>query len=895
MSTTLSVKIHRYLKGLGICLLVVVLMAAMTGCEPIPRTEYNLTIGSTDGGVVTVPGEGVFTYPEGSVVALVAVPAEGYRFVGWSGDIGAVADADMATTTVNVNEHYAFTASFQQIPPGHYSLSISSSTRGSVANPGEGSFSYADGTVVDLVAVADEGYRFVDWTGDVATLADCDAALTTITMNGDCSITANFGEIPTTGAWMDKVVITTEPSPATAIQQLKNDALDIYAHFPYTGASLRTEILAEPGLTLADSFGSFREFTFNPVGPTFPETGALNPFAVPAIREAMNWLVDREYIAQEICSDLATVRYTCLNDNFLDASERYPDLLSAARTKYAHNPTKAAGVIKTEMEKLGAVSDNGRWMYNGEPVELIFLIRTEDERKEMGDYFADLLEGLGLTVIRQYGTSGELQWFWLHDDPALGAWHIYTGGWITSTVPRNEDRAFAQMYTNLWSEIGPLWEAYVNDPVFYQAAEKLWSRDYASATERRSLFEVCIRKSLEDSARIFLVNCKSFTPMPTKMRVALDLAGGSYRASMWALTAHFVDDENQPLVGGRLRVGLPVVLAGPWNPVAGMDSPSDAVAISATSDQGLQPDTRTGLRWPGRIEKAEVVVRTGLPVSVTNTEWCKLTFQSNIQVPLDAWADWDPTTKQFITVRQKFGTGGTNAGTKSVSYYPKGIFEIPLHDGSTLSMGDFILYAILQFDRGKEASAMYDESYAEQFGGFMEGVKGVRFVTDHPDYGLIVEYYSEHWELDAERMVTTMFPTYAQGPGAWHTIALGVRAEEDQVLAFSESKSSELGVEWTSFISGPSLPLLRSYLTIAKATNYIPYEPTMGLYVTQAEAAERWRNLDQWHEAREHFWVGSGPLYLERVDPEDRVVHLKRFWDYPDPMDRWLFLLEPLP
>jgi len=40
-----------------------------------------------------------------------------------------------------------------------------------------------------LVAVADEGYRFDELTGDAGTIADISAA---ITMNGDYSIRANF-------------------------------------------------------------------------------------------------------------------------------------------------------------------------------------------------------------------------------------------------------------------------------------------------------------------------------------------------------------------------------------------------------------------------------------------------------------------------------------------------------------------------------------------------------------------------------------------------------------------------------------------------------------------------------------------------------------------------------
>jgi uncharacterized repeat protein (TIGR02543 family) len=39
--------------------------------------------------------------------------------------------------------------------------------------------------------VADEGYLFDEWTGDVGTITDVNAA-TNITMNGDYTITANF-------------------------------------------------------------------------------------------------------------------------------------------------------------------------------------------------------------------------------------------------------------------------------------------------------------------------------------------------------------------------------------------------------------------------------------------------------------------------------------------------------------------------------------------------------------------------------------------------------------------------------------------------------------------------------------------------------------------------------
>jgi len=76
--------------------------------------------------------------------------------------------------------------------PEQYNLTISSTEGGSVTTPGEGTFTYWDMDWVELVAEADEGYQFVEWTGDVRTIGDVNAANTTITMSDDYSITASF-------------------------------------------------------------------------------------------------------------------------------------------------------------------------------------------------------------------------------------------------------------------------------------------------------------------------------------------------------------------------------------------------------------------------------------------------------------------------------------------------------------------------------------------------------------------------------------------------------------------------------------------------------------------------------------------------------------------------------
>jgi hypothetical protein len=151
----------------------------------------DLTISSTVGGNVTTPGEGVFPYDEGTVVDLVATPDEGYLFVKWTGDVGTLNDVNAAATNIIMNDDYSITAEFVK----QYDLSISSTEGGSVTEPGEDTFKYNAGEVVNIVAEADECYEFINWTGDVDTIADVYAAATNITMNAAKNVTANFAPL----------------------------------------------------------------------------------------------------------------------------------------------------------------------------------------------------------------------------------------------------------------------------------------------------------------------------------------------------------------------------------------------------------------------------------------------------------------------------------------------------------------------------------------------------------------------------------------------------------------------------------------------------------------------------------------------------------------------------
>jgi len=192
MKIILSSRKHHYLAIVSTFLITVALIAGIVGCEPTLAQQYDLTIASTAGGSVTTPGEGVFSCDMVVVVILVATPSSGYQFVNWTGDVGTIADVNDASTTITMNGDYSITANFEAIPAGQYSLAITSSGCGYVHMPGEGIFDYDKGTVVELMAKAVGDNPFVEWTGDVSTIADVKDATTTITMHGNYAITATF-------------------------------------------------------------------------------------------------------------------------------------------------------------------------------------------------------------------------------------------------------------------------------------------------------------------------------------------------------------------------------------------------------------------------------------------------------------------------------------------------------------------------------------------------------------------------------------------------------------------------------------------------------------------------------------------------------------------------------
>ena len=690
-------------------------------------------------------------------------------------------------------------------------------------------------------------------------------------------------EVPHTtrkGGWLDEIVVSVVTGDS-AITQLKANAIDIYSD---ALSSADFPAIKEAGLSYGTANGLYYDLMFNPA--VFTDETKLNPFSNRKIREAMNWLVDRNYINQEVYAGGSLPKWFAITTQFPD----YADLADVAReleAKYAYNLDKAKEVVTAEMLNMGAtVGADGKFMYKDAPVTLIFLIRPDSDgtRKPIGDYVANQLESIGFTVDRQYKKSREASPIWLGTAAKDGQWNLYTAAWSSVILDRDQSNIFQEMYLPSSAQGSEPFISNVPDPAFQTLGDKLYNSEFNSIQERHDMMVQALRLSMEDSLQVFLIDGKSYIPWQNNVQATYDLAAGVQGAQVWPFTLRFKDQE-----GGSLRWATQGLFGEPWNPLAGSNWAYDKGVIRATQSGDVMYDPYTGLVSPLRIEKADVTVLEGLPVS-KSSDWVNLSFAKEIKVPGDVWVDWDAKTQTFITADTK-NPEGLTAKRKTTVYYPADLFKtVKWHDGSNVSMGDIVMGMILTFDRAKTDSKIYDEVATYSFEPFMQTFKGMKIVSTDP---LVVDYYSDSFQLDAELNIPTIWPTYSYGEGAWDVLAIGNLAEENGELAYGTEKAGAASIEQTSFVGGPSLEILAKYLDQAIADSYIPYAPTMGQYVKPEEAKARYEALKAWYTAHGHFMVGTGPYYLDKAYLTESSAVLKSFADYPDLADRWSIYSTP--
>ncbi|HPS03397.1 MAG TPA: InlB B-repeat-containing protein, partial [Candidatus Sumerlaeota bacterium] len=142
--------------------------------------EYTLTVDATNGSVTQNPDSP--TYDHGTLVTLEAIPAEGYTFSGWSGDV-PVGQESTQPLEITMDASKVLTAHFERL---QYPLTVQAENGTVETDPNQSL--YPSGTTVTLRALPATGFHFVGWSGDASGAVNP----LLITLNAPKTVVANF-------------------------------------------------------------------------------------------------------------------------------------------------------------------------------------------------------------------------------------------------------------------------------------------------------------------------------------------------------------------------------------------------------------------------------------------------------------------------------------------------------------------------------------------------------------------------------------------------------------------------------------------------------------------------------------------------------------------------------
>ena len=168
------------------------------------------------------------------MVTLSAVPSEGYQFGTWTGDVDGVADTENSTIAVVMSKARVITVNFTA-PGGLSTVTVEATPSaggfvtidtpcGSLTSDNTQpaiSFQCAAGTEVTVTAIADAGYRFRGWKGDLASHED----RASLTVDSDTTIAAEFAKpSPFPWRWVAVGVVASLVAAFALVRLISNKA-----------------------------------------------------------------------------------------------------------------------------------------------------------------------------------------------------------------------------------------------------------------------------------------------------------------------------------------------------------------------------------------------------------------------------------------------------------------------------------------------------------------------------------------------------------------------------------------------------------------------------------------------------------------------------------------------
>ena len=629
----------------------------------------------------------------------------------------------------------------------------------------------------------------------------------------------------------------------TALEEVKNGNLDLYYNKISSDRLESNE--SREGLKIFDSTGGSYSLLVNPA-----ESKKFNPFSNKESRFALNYLVDRKLIVNELMGGYGS----SIISYYGPTDPEYLTIIKELESfNFKYNPTLAEKIISKSMTERGASKIDNEWTMDNEKVEVRIFIRSDDPvRKSIGEILSAELEKIGFTVKKDYGDLNKAFVVVYGSNPADLDWNLYTEGWGRSAFVKYDSIGLGQMYSPWFSNMPGF-----NDPTYWNyenkklddLTQKIYKGSFESAEKRSQLIQDAVSEGINESVRIFLASKVDQYVVNENVDGVINDLGAGVPSRFTPINVRTTD--------GDLVIGVKQIYQGAWNPIMGLTDTYSRQIWGIISDPVTFKHPFTGETFPVRAEW-----------EVETSE-----FDEKIKVPSVAKM-WNPVEQQWNNV---------SANTLATS---KVTFDFKFsnwHNGQPMDMNDILhsLYFTIEWGtQNDENDKTFDTEFTPRAAQSIQTIIGINQIDDDT-----MEVYVDYWHFD-ENEIAEWAALWSPVP--WEITSAMEKAVTDGKVSFSRSGATNKNVNWLSLIVPKDAEIIKENLLAYKTNQFIP-NSLKEMSEEQKYYENRYDSSIEWIENNNHAVISNGPFYLESYIPESRTITVTAFDDdsYPFKIGKW--------
>lgn len=692
------------------------------------------------------------------------------------------------------------------------------------------------------------------------------------------------------GPIVDKIYINTKMKEEIGIKDVAEGLSDLF-HYGVSAAIIggldqetrnKLDIYSVPSLTWS--------LLFNPIPNKAPYTVKaageehFNPFAIREVRFAVNYLINRKYIVDEILAGSGGPMMTMATPT-QPGTYKYNLIASRMGLTGEGNEEKAIADITDALKKASnhpnlknkLKKDGQWWTFLGKPVSVKFLIRVDDPqgRLKEGEYVALQIEKAGIKVERLQWDRSKCSKAVYGGNPANYEWNIYTEGWGAGATRAYWEHIVAQMYAP-WYGYMPGGQDVKNwryeHKELDEVTEKAYSGNFLTTDEYWKLALRGQELGVQEAVRIYVCYMDDYYVANKDRfnnRMVYGLGDG---INKWSYVTADTKDGILHVTAFSAKGAL---FMSAWDPIGtdGFTDTYSSYCAEPASDVVLFESPATAQTTTMRAIPKDVVskVERNSKGDVVGT----------IEVPEDAII-YNSKKK----VWEKAGPGKTSMSKATYSF----LFS-NYHHGRPMGITN-LLYADAFIEewtnKDSEDDRFYDASFESSHKPTRKTVKGMVIHEDKT----ITSYFDYNFPPSKERVAGRGSPAVT----ILDARAVNVSWEISEACALIVAEGSKSG-ETYSFTRGEAtepdvlnaacVADIKAKLMEMKEKQYVPV--SIKEYKKPEEAVADYNAAIQWIDDHKHAFISAGPFYIEKYDPATNYMELTAFRDptYPFKSDYW--------